>query len=204
MIRRAFIKEYYSHVHKYKKIDIMLTKLVYWERMLCLGGMWIAAILLGLLVLLSGSNVIFRLAGHPLTATYELAGFAGALIAALALADTQRKRGHVELDLFTRTYSSSSKRYIGAFNMLFSCLLMVLVSSQLSFRAYRLLTAGELSESLQLPYPIIMFVAAAGLFLLACAFLTDFIYLLCRRDPDTEVFTSVTRKGVTNSIRTEP
>lgn len=182
----------------------MLKRLVYWERMLCLAGMWISAILLGLLVLLSGINVIFRLAGHPLTATYELAGFAGALIAALALADTQRKRGHVELDLFTRNYSEAARRYVGAFNMLCSSLLMLLMSSQLGYRAYRLLKAGELSESLKLSYPYIMFVAAAGLILLACAFLTDFVYLLCRQDPDTEILTTVPRKGVTNSIREEP
>ncbi len=182
----------------------MLKKLVYFERMLCLGGMWISAILLGLLVLLSGTNVIFRMAGYPLTASFELAGFAGALIAALALADTQRKRGHVELDLFTRTYSAACKRYLGAANMFFSFLLMLLMSVQLFCRAYRLLVAGELSESLKLPYPIIMFVAAAGLLLLACAFLTDFIYLLCRKDPDTEELTTVPRKGVTNSIRTDP
>ncbi|NLZ64120.1 MAG: hypothetical protein GX902_09955, partial [Lentisphaerae bacterium] len=49
----------------------MLKKLVYFERLLCLGGMWIAAILLGLLVILSGSNVFCRLAGYPLTAIYE-------------------------------------------------------------------------------------------------------------------------------------
>jgi TRAP-type C4-dicarboxylate transport system permease small subunit len=182
----------------------MLKKLVYFERLLCLGGMWIAAILLGLLVILSGSNVFCRLAGYPLTATYELAGFAGALIAALALADTQRKRGHVELDLFTRNYSPAARRYIGASNMFFSFLLMLLMSIQLGYRAYRLLVAGEVSESLKLPYPVIMFVAAGGLLLMACAFLTDCIYLLCRKDPDTEALTSISRKGVTNSIRTEP
>ncbi|NLF92377.1 MAG: TRAP transporter small permease [Oligosphaeraceae bacterium] len=182
----------------------MLKKLVYCERLLCLGGMWIAAVLLGMLVILSGSNVFCRLAGYPLTATYELAGFAGALIAALALADTQRKRGHVELDLFTRSYSPAGKRYLGASNMFFSFLLMLMMSIQLGYRAYRLLAAGEVSESLKLPYPVIMFVAAGGLLLLACAFLTDCIYLLCRQDPDTEALTRVSRKGVTNSIRTEP
>ena len=81
-----------------------MNKLVRLERYLCLAGLWIAAVLLCALVLLSGLNVFGRIFGHPIGGSYELSGFLGALIAALALADTQRKRGHVELDMFTKQY----------------------------------------------------------------------------------------------------
>ena len=77
----------------------MLLKLITVEKKLCFAGMAVAGFLLASLVLLSGVNVACRLAGHPISASYELSGLFGALIAALALADTQRKRGHVELDL---------------------------------------------------------------------------------------------------------
>ena len=173
------------------------------ERWCCLAGMWIAGILLLSMVLLAGANVFFRLGGEPLGAIYELSSYLGALVVTLALADTQRKRGHVELDLFTRQYSVRARRAVGAFNMLAGAALMLLVSVQLWNRAGRLLAAGEVSETLKLPYPYLIHVAAIGLLLLACAFFTDFVFLLCRKDPDTEAYAQSSRKGVVSSIRAE-
>ncbi len=155
----------------------MLLKLITVEKKLCFAGMAVSGFLLVSLVLLSGVNVACRLAGHPISASYELSGLFGALIAALALADTQRKRGHVELDLFTRKYSLETRRWIGAFNVFAGSLLVILLGCQLANRAGVLLRAGEVSETLKLPYPWLMYGAAAGLFLLAASFLTDFVLL---------------------------
>lgn len=155
----------------------MLLRLIHLEKRLCLAGLAVAGALLVALVLLSGANVACRLAGRPLSASYELSGFAGALIAALALADTQRRRGHVELDLFTRAYSPRARRVLGAFNVLAGAALMVLLGGQLASRAGALLRAGEVSETLKLPYPWLMYAASGGLFLLAASFLTDFVLL---------------------------
>ena len=180
-----------------------MKRLVRFERWLCLTGLGIAGALLCALVLLSGLNVFGRIFDHPIGGSYELSGFCGALIAALALADTQRKRGHVELDMFTRRYKPLVKRLVGAFNMLCGFLLLLMLAIQQVNRAHRLLAAGELSETLRLPYPWLMVACAGGLILLACAYLTDCIYLLTRQDPDTEALTSGDRKGVVTSIRND-
>jgi TRAP-type C4-dicarboxylate transport system permease small subunit len=156
----------------------MLLKLIKAEKRLCTAGMAVAGGLLALLVTLSGINVACRLAGHPVSASYELSGLFGALIAALALADTQRKRGHVELDLFTRVYPRSVRRWVGAFNVFAGSALVVLLGCQLASRAGVLLRAGEVSETLKLPYPWLMYGAAFGLFLLAASFFTDFVLLV--------------------------
>ena len=155
----------------------MLLKLINVEKKLCFAGMALAGFLLASLVLLSGVNVACRLTGHPISASYELSGLFGALIAALALADTQRKRGHVELDLFTRAYSVRARRWIGAFNVFVGAIVVVVLGCQLANRASVLLRAGEVSETLKLPYPWLMYGAAFGLFLLAASFLTDFVLL---------------------------
>jgi len=156
----------------------MLAQLIRIEKGLCIAGMAVSGALLVALVAMSGCNVAFRLIGHPLSASYELSGFFGALIAALALADTQRKRGHVELDLFTRTYPAGVKRWIGAFNVLAGATLVLVIGCQLVNRATVLLRAGEVSETLKFPYPWLMYGAALGLFLLSAAFLTDGILLI--------------------------
>jgi TRAP-type C4-dicarboxylate transport system permease small subunit len=156
----------------------MLLKLISVEKKLCLAGMVLSGTLLVSLVALSGINVVFRISGHPISASYELSGLFGALIAALALADTQRKRGHVELDLFTRAYSAPVRRWLGAFNVFAGAVLVILLGCQLASRAGVLLRAGEVSETLKLPYPWLMYGAAFGLFLLAASFLTDFVLLV--------------------------
>ena len=156
----------------------MLLKLIKVEKGLCLAGMAVSGALLVALVLMSGCNVVFRLAGHPVSASYELSSLFGALIAALALADTQRKRGHVELDLFTGTYSAAARRWVGAFNVFTGALLVILLGCQLANHAGVLLRAGEVSETLKLPYPWLMYGAVFGLFLLAASFLTDFVLLV--------------------------
>ena len=180
-----------------------MKRIVRLERWLCLSGMAVAGFFLVVLVLLSGINVFGRMAGHPFGGTYELSGFLGALIAALALADTQRKRGHVELDMFTRRYRPLAKRLTGSFNMFCGFVLLALLAIQQVNRARRLLAAGELSETLRLPYPWLMLLCAGGLLLLACAYLTDSVYLLTRKDPDTESLTGTHRKGVITSIRND-
>lgn len=156
----------------------MLLKLIKAEKRLCIAGMAVSGILLVSLVLMSGLNVACRLSGHPVSASYELSGLFGALIASLALADTQRKRGHVELDLFTRKYSAATRRWAGAFNVFAGAVLMIVLGGQLAGRAGVLLRAGEVSETLKFPYPWLMYGAVFGFFLLAASFLTDFVLLL--------------------------
>ncbi|MBP7637784.1 MAG: TRAP transporter large permease subunit [Kiritimatiellae bacterium] len=155
----------------------MLQSLIRVEKQICTAGMVAAGFLLVTLVLLSGANVACRMAGHPISASYELSGLFGALLAALALADTQRKRGHVELDLFTRVYAPGARRWVGAFNVFAGAVLVAVLGGQLVSRACVLLRAGEVSETLKLPYPWLMVGAAGGLFLLAASYLTDFAVL---------------------------
>jgi len=181
----------------------MLLKLINVEKKLCFAGMAISGTLLVGLVLLSGVNVAFRLAGHPISASYELSGLFGALIAALALADTQRKRGHVELDLFTRNYSAQTRRRVGAFNVFAGAVLMLLLGCQLASRAGVLLRAGEVSETLKLPYPWLMYGAVAGLFLLSASFLTDFVLLLLGHTHESVRTKALQRHLTVNSIRGE-
>ena len=178
---------------------MMLLKLIKAEKGLCAAGMAVSGTLLVTLVLMSGINVACRLAGHPVSASYELSGLFGALIASLALADTQRKRGHVELDLFTRAYSAAARRWVGAFNVFAGAVLMILLGFQLANRARVLLSAGEVSETLKRPYPWLMYGAAFGLFLLAASFLTDFV-LLVFNHTDKDAYAQQ-RAHMVNSIR---
>jgi TRAP-type C4-dicarboxylate transport system permease small subunit len=170
---------------------MLLARLVVIEKKLCLAGMIISGALLLGLIILAACNMVCRILDMPISASYELSGFAGALMAALALAETQRQRGHVELDFFTRSYSLRVRRWVGTFNVFTGALLIFVLAYQLSFRAASLLRAGEVSETLKLPYPWLMYGVVLGLLLLGLSFLTDFILLLAGKDKNSEKMNEV-------------
>jgi TRAP-type C4-dicarboxylate transport system permease small subunit len=170
---------------------MIFERLVVIEKKLCLAGMIISGALLLGLVILAACNMVCRLLDMPISASYELSGFAGALMAALALAETQRQRGHVELDFFTRSYSLRVRRWIGAFNVFTGALLLFVLAYQLSYRAASLLKAGEVSETLKFSYPWLMYGVVLGLLLLGLSFLTDFILLLVGKDKNSEKMNEV-------------
>jgi len=133
----------------------------------------LAGVLLVFLMLLSGISVVLRMCKMPFAGEYELAGFAGALLAAFALAETQRKRGHVELDVITRRFSPRLRRIAGSVNVLLGALAMAVVSLQLIRRALSLIRAGEVSETLRVPFAWVMLAVAAGFILLALVYVAD-------------------------------
>ncbi|MCL1887746.1 MAG: TRAP transporter small permease, partial [Kiritimatiellaeota bacterium] len=132
-----------------------------------------AGVLLAALMLMSGAGVVARLCGRTFAGSYELAGFAGALLAAFTLAETQRGRGHVELDVITRRYSPRARRAAGAANVLLGALAMAVVALQLVRRALSLSRAGEVSETLKMPFAWVMVAVAAGFVLLAVVYVAD-------------------------------
>ena len=164
------------------------------------GGLLVA------LMLMSGVNVVFRLAGRPLSAPFELSGYFVAVMVALALAETQRRRGHVEIDMFTRLYPAGVKRWLGAFNVFVGALLIIVLATQIVSRASVSLGRGEVSETLKLPYQYLMFGVSFGLYLLAVSFLVDFaliVFGIGNLGADAKERLKSERDGVVNSIRGE-
>jgi len=143
-----------------------------------------SGVLLFFLVALSGVSVVMRLCGKPFAGAYELVGFAGALLASFALAETQRRRGHVELDIFTRRLSQNAQRVIGAVNVLLGAAAMAVVSLQLVRLALKKMEAGEVSETLRLPFAWVMFATAAGFVLLALVYAADAVAAVFRAKPN--------------------
>ena len=132
----------------------MLARILTIERYACWVALAVAGVLLVALVLLSGGNVALRMAGRPSGGSYELSGFAGALVGALALAEAQRRQGLVQIDIFTRRMSPRVLTVLAVLNACIGMSLIAILAIQLMQRARVLLAAGELSETLKIPYPI--------------------------------------------------
>ncbi|MBN1227586.1 MAG: TRAP transporter small permease subunit, partial [Deltaproteobacteria bacterium] len=67
--------------------------------------LWFAGISLIIMILLTCSNIFLRLVWTPISGTFELMGFLGAITTAFALGYTQMKRGHIAIDILVHSFS---------------------------------------------------------------------------------------------------
>ncbi|MBN1347626.1 MAG: TRAP transporter small permease [Phycisphaerae bacterium] len=128
-----------------------------------------------LLMLLSAASVLFGLAGVSIPGIYELAGFLGAAVIALALGYTQAGKDHIEVDVITRRYPEGLKRVIDVAKYIATIAFFGIVARQLWLWAMTLRRSGELSETLKLAfYPFVLCVAL-GFGAMALTLLVDLL-----------------------------
>ena len=145
------------------KIDDILGRIL-----LVLSG---AAILA--LMLLATGNVVLRIFHAPYRGTYEIVSFLGAIGVALALASTQRRKGHIIVDILSAHYPRPVKRLVDALSAGISAVFFGIVAWQVSVWGTRIMAAGEVSETLKIVYHPFVFGVAAGFGILSLTCLLD-------------------------------
>jgi TRAP-type C4-dicarboxylate transport system permease small subunit len=117
----------------------------------------IGGVLLTVMMLLTVTDVILRYLGKPLTGTFELMSFAGALVIGLAIAQTTLDGAHVNVDILTLSLSSKSKtrKILFAFTRLIGIGIFAVLAWALFLKGNDLYKNGEVSLTLQVPmYPV--------------------------------------------------
>lgn len=112
----------------------------------------LAAVLLTLMMLLTVVDVILRYVGRPLTGTFELMSFAGALVTGLALAQTSKDGAHVNVDMFLQGLSVRKKTLVLIFNKMIGLGIFILLTWALFIKGNDLYRYGEVSLTLRVPY----------------------------------------------------
>jgi TRAP-type C4-dicarboxylate transport system permease small subunit len=130
-----------------------------------------AAVLLTSMMLLTTLDVILRYLGRPITGTYELMGYAGALVTGLALAQSSLDDAQVKVDILTGAVSANTSKVIDIFTRLLGLGIFALLTWSLFLKGNDLYRTGEVSLTLRVPY----FPVAYGLSL--CCFI-EFLVLL--------------------------
>jgi TRAP-type C4-dicarboxylate transport system permease small subunit len=110
------------------------------------------AMLLTLMMLLTTIDVILRYLGRPITGTYELMSFAGALVTGFALAQTSLDGAHVKVDILTEAVSVNKKNILEIFNRLLGLGIFALLAWSLFDKGNDLYKTGEVSLTLHVPY----------------------------------------------------
>ena len=134
-----------------------------------------AGLILVFMVLLTCANIVFRMFWVPVSGTYELMGFSGALLTAFALAYTQIKKGHIAVDVLVNIFPPKTRWVLAAINNAMCFVFFILAGWQLAIKANTLRTTGEVTETLRIIYYPFTYLVALGCVVLALILLTDFL-----------------------------
>lgn len=136
---------------------------------------WIGGVFLVGMIILTCSNIFFRLVWVPIRGTFELMGYFGAIVTAFALGYTQVKRGHIAVDVLVNKYSKKTRRIIDGFNHGVCFLFFSAASWHIVKKATTLMTTGEVTETLRIIYYPFTYCVAFGCAVLSLVLFTDMI-----------------------------
>ena len=138
--------------------------------LICIAGLFLMA-----MIFLTCANVFSRLVWIPISGSFELMGYFGAVLTAFALGYTQIRRGHIAVDVLVLRFSKKTQRILNGINHLICMVFFALVSWQIAKYATTLWKTGELTETLRIVYYPFTYGVAFGCATLSLVFLTDLL-----------------------------
>lgn len=147
---------------------------------------WIAGLFLAAMVILACANIFFRFVWVPVRGTFELMGYFGAVVTALALGFTQSKGGHIAVDILVLKFSPKARRILLGANNLICLAFFALVAFQVSRYARNLWVTGEVTETLGIIYYPFTYGVAAGCAALCLVFIIDFLKIIFNEKESTK------------------
>lgn len=158
----------------------------------------LAAVSLLAVMGLSVANVVLRLMGVAFVGAYELVGFAGAVVIAASLGQTQVKKDHVPVDIITRRFPAGVNRAIDVSKYLLKFVFAVIVAWKMCEYGEQISRSGEVSETLKIIYHPFIFAVAVGFAVLACAVVLDIVRSLmpARREVATALVSAKTTEEI--------
>jgi TRAP-type C4-dicarboxylate transport system permease small subunit len=152
-------------------MDFIMSVNKFLNKLLTLTG----GALLVCMILLTCANIFIRQFYIPIRGTFELMGYAGAVVTAFALGYTQFTNGHISVDVLVNAYPKQLKRLTSLINNGVCCVFFALTAWHVFQKALTLKSVGEVSETLNIIYYPFTYAVALGCFILALAILTDFL-----------------------------
>ena len=128
-----------------------------------------------LLVLLATGNVALRVVRVPLSGTYEVVAFLGAIVIAGALGHTQKRKDHIVVEIFSGKFPPGVKRVLDGIGYAVSAALFGIVTWRVFALALTIQRSGELSETLKLPFHPFVYAVAAGFAVFVLTLLLDLV-----------------------------
>ena len=138
--------------------------------------LFIGGIALVLMTGISCLNMGLRMLGAPIAGVYDLVCYLGALVAALPLAHTQIKKGHVAVDIVSGYFPKTVRNVAVAISYVLGAVFFGLAAWKLAGLGTILMESGEVSETLKMPFWPFTYAVAASCALMVLCLTVD---LLC-------------------------
>mgnify|MGYP001557151731 CR=1 FL=1 len=145
------------------------------ERFLISVAVFCGGVTLVGMIVLTSANILVRTVGDPIRGTFELMGYGGAIVTALALAYTQKRRGHIAVDVLINRFPPRLKKAFNSFNDAACAVFFTILTWQLIRKAHGFVQTGEVSETLRIVFYPFTYTVAAGCGILALVFVSSLI-----------------------------
>jgi len=147
--------------------------------------MIVGGVLLVAMVALTCANIVLRATWLPVRGTFELMGYAGAVVTAFALGHTQITRGHIAVDVLINLFPAWLRTLLNITNNLLCLAFFSLIAWQICRKATILMQTGEVSETLQIIFYPFAFAVALGCAALALVCFSDLLKALLPPDKES-------------------
>lgn len=132
----------------------------------CLAGMAFLVVL----------NVIVRITPiGPISGTFELVGYLGALLTAFALAHNQAEKGNISVEFVASRLPQCAQDILDCIVFFFGMILYSVISWRCVEEAIAISKTGEVSPTLSIPFYPVFVAIALGVIMLGLVLLTDFL-----------------------------
>ncbi len=151
-------------------------------RMLSRALHWIAVFSLMAMMVLTCADITFRFLRHPIVGTWEIVGFLGAIAVGFALVPTTLDRAHVAVQLIVDRCPYRAQKFIYLLTHTLSLLLFILLTIECVKYGNALKEAGEVSNTLRLPfYPVLYGIAFSSL-IVVLILVTDILLVITEKE----------------------
>ena len=121
----------------------------------------ISAVVLTFMITLTTADVILRAFGRPILGTYEVVAICGGIVIGFGVPITSWLRGHIAVDFAVNKLPDRGRNIVNIITRCVAIGLCILISWQISRIGVSFQSAGEVSNTLELPlYPVAYGIAA--------------------------------------------
>ena len=135
----------------------------------------VSGVMLIWMMLLTVADVILRYLGRPITGTYELVAFSGAVVIGFGLPYTSWVRGHVYMEFLIVKISKRSRKIVNIFTRLISIGIFAVAGYNLFIVGMDLYNTGEVSPTLNFPFYPVAYGLSVCCFMLCIMLLCDIV-----------------------------
>lgn len=147
----------------------------------------VAGVALLAMLALTVVNMFMRVLATPYFGTVDIVSLLAVLVNGLALAEAQRHKTHVAIELVTSRFSMRVQLVIGAITTLLSMAIFSVAAWRLVIYAQNLADANARTDSIGIAYWPAAMLLAAGIVVLVLVLLRDLLLIGHQwRDPDPQ------------------